>query len=205
LPLTQVPKGGNVYGLGVLQIEIVSVVVLGKGVTLTITVSVAEQPVAITVPVTVYVAVVVGLAVTVAKFVTFKPVAGDHAKSAGTELPDTVALAVRLTDAPAQIVAGATFMVGLGFTVTVTVPEFEQPVAITVPVAVYVVVVVGLAVTVAKFVTFKPVAGDQVKAVGTELPDTVALAVRLTDAPAQIGCGGGVTFIVGLGFMVITT
>jgi hypothetical protein len=205
LPLTQVPKEGNVNGLGVLQIEMVSVTKLGKGLTVTITVPVAEQPVAIIVPVTVYVAVVVGLAVTIAKFVTFKPVVGDQSKSAGTELPDTVALAVRLTDAPAQIVAGATFMVGLGFTVTDTVPEFEQPVVISVPVTVYVAVVVGLAVTEAKFVTFKPVAGDQVKAAGTEVPDTIALAVRLTDAPAQIGCGGGVTFIVGLGFMVITT
>jgi hypothetical protein len=199
LPLTQVPKEGNVNGLGVLQIEMVSVTKLGKGLTVTITVPVAEQPVAIIVPVTVYVAVVVGLAVTIAKFVTFKPVVGDQSKSAGTELPDTVALAVRLTDAPAQIVAGATFMVGLGFTVTDTVPEFEQPVVISVPVTVYVAVVVGLAVTEAKL------AGDQVKAAGTEVPDTIALAVRLTDAPAQIGCGGGVTFIVGLGFMVITT
>ena len=59
----------------------------------------------------------------------------------------------------------------------------------------------GLAVTVAPLVLLKPVAGDQAKV----LPAMVELAVKLTEAPAQIAGVNGAILMVGLGFTVITT
>jgi hypothetical protein len=62
---------------------------------------------------------------------------------------------------PAQMVTSEpAFVVGISFTVTVTVAALLQlPV---VPIAVYVVVTVGLAETLAPVVADKPVAGDHV-------------------------------------------
>ena len=58
--------------------------------------------------------------------------------------PDAVSVLV----CPLHIVVGLTVMVGLGFTVTVTVGVLVQPLAF-VPVTVYVVLTVGLTVIIA--------------------------------------------------------
>jgi hypothetical protein len=99
----------------------------------------------------VYVVVAGGLAVTDAPVVEDKPVAGDH------EYVDAP-LAVKVPEAPAQMVIGAALIAGNGLTVTVTVVVPVQPFAV-VPVTVYVVVAVGFAVTVAPEVALNPVAG----------------------------------------------
>jgi hypothetical protein len=71
------------------------------------------------------------------------------------------AFALKVTEAPVQIVVALAVIVALGAftTVTVTWSVFTQPFA-SVPVTVYVVVAVGLAVTAAVFVALKPVDGD---------------------------------------------
>ena len=65
--------------------------------------------------------VTVGLAVTVADVVVFKPVLGDHTY-------ELAPLAVRLVELPVQIAAelGVTVIVLTGLTVTVTVCVFTQ-------------------------------------------------------------------------------
>ncbi len=94
-----------------------------------------------------------GDAVTEEPVVELRPVDGDH------EYVDAP-LAVSMVEPPVQIlVEGLTVMVGIGFTVTVTVFCAVQPDP-SVPTTVYVVVVVGDAVTVAPVVPLNPVAGD---------------------------------------------
>ena len=76
-------------------------------------------------------------------------------------LPPT-AVAPIPTDAPLQIVAlDPAAAVGNGFTVTVTLFDLLQPVAVIVSVTVYVVVVVGFAVGFATVVLDNPVDGVQ--------------------------------------------
>ena len=93
------------------------------------------------------------MALTVAQVVQLNPVAGVHTYVFAP-------LAVMLTFPPGQIAGadGVTVIVGLGFTVTVTVAVFVHPLT-AVPVTVYVVVTVGDAVTVAHVVQLRPVAG----------------------------------------------
>jgi hypothetical protein len=106
-----------------------------------VTVWVLVHPFA-SVPVTVYVVVVEGKAVVVSKVVLVKPVLLVHTYVVAPP-------AVKATDPLGQIagLGGTTVMVGLGFTVTVTVWVLVQLLP-SVPVTVYVVVVAGSAVVV---------------------------------------------------------
>ena len=79
---------------------------------------------------------IAGLAVTVAPVVALRPAAGDQLYVLA------VPLAVRVTGL--HWLFGVTLTVGLGFTVTVTVPDGTEQVP-SVPVTVYVVVAAGLA------------------------------------------------------------
>ena len=85
---------------------------VGKALTVMVTVFVFEQPLA-SVPVMVYVWVEVGVAITVAPVVSFKPVPGDHEY---VEAPE----AVMVVDVPLHTVAlvGVLEIVGKAFTVT---------------------------------------------------------------------------------------
>jgi hypothetical protein len=67
-------------------------------------------------------------------------------------------LADNVPGVPAQMVIGLESIVGIGFTVIVTVAVAVHPFT-EVPVTVYVVVAAGLPVTVAPVVVLKPVAG----------------------------------------------
>ena len=120
------------------------------GATVTVTVVLPVQPLA-SVPVILYVEVTVGLAVTTAPIVADSPVEGLHIYVIA---PD----ACKGVLAPGQRGSGGTTVItGNGFTVTVTISAFEQP--LDVPVTVYAVVMVGFAITIAPVVTDKPVAG----------------------------------------------
>ena len=90
------------------------------------------------------------------------------------------ALALNVVDVPAQMVVALAVIVAVGAftTFTVTASVFTQPFA-SVPVTVYVVVLDGVAVTIAVFVTFKPVDGLH------EYVDA-PLAVNVVLDPAQI-------------------
>ena len=82
---------------------------------------------------------------------------------AGDQLYDVAPAAVSEVLVPSQIVlfVADAFTTGMGFTVTVTVAVFVQPLAL-VPVTVYVVVAFGVAVGFAQLVQERPVAGDHV-------------------------------------------
>jgi hypothetical protein len=86
---------------------------------------------------------------------------------------------------------------GSGFTVSVTVAVFEQPVVVLVPVTVYVVVVVGDATGLAMFVAERPVAGLHEYV----LPP---VAFNVTELPAHMDVLLP-ALIVGSGFTVTVT
>lgn len=88
-------------------------------------------------------------------------------------------------------------IVGNGFTVTVTVWVFTQPLP-SVPVTVYVVVDPGLAVVVSKVVFVKPALLVHTYVVAPP-------AVSWVWLPAHIAGVGGTTVITGNGFTVIVT
>ena len=102
-----------------------SEVIFGVGTAFTVTVAteVFEQP--LVVPVTVYVVVANGFATAVLVPVTVAP---------ADQVYDVPPLAVKLADAPAQIVTEFTEIVGNGFTVTVAVAVLEQPLSVPVTV-----------------------------------------------------------------------
>jgi hypothetical protein len=101
-------------------------------------------------------------------------------------------VALRFVEAPGQIVADPTVIVGVGLTVIVAVATAVQ-LAAEDPVIVYAVVVVGLAVTALPVVALKPVAGLHVYVLAP-------LAVNEVEVPAQIV--GEPTVKVGVGFTV---
>jgi hypothetical protein len=93
--------------------------------------------------------------------------------------------------------AGVTFIVGNGFTETVTVLVLLQPLAL-VPVTVYVVVEEGDAETVGPVVPLKP---DE----GAQLYDVPPDPLSVTDEPTQTAGDEGETLIVGLAFTITVT
>ena len=105
---------------------------VGNGLTVIVMVAVLLQPLAF-VPVTVYVVVLAGFTI------------GLPLKLPGIQLYVVPPVALRVEEAPAQIVAGDALapIVGKGFTVIVLVAELLQPLAF-VPVTVYVVVAAGV-------------------------------------------------------------
>ena len=119
-------------------------VVIGNGLTVTVATAVEEQPKEV--PVTVYEVVVAG--VTEIGFV----------RSPVVHAYEVAPAAVKVAEAPSQIVGELTVVTGIGLTVTITVAELVQPAA-EVPVTVYVVVAAGFAVTEVPVVALKPVAG----------------------------------------------
>ena len=123
----------------------------GEGLTVTVTVVVPEHPP--DVPVTVYVVVEAGLATGFEMFGLLSPVAG--LQEYEVEAP----LAVSVVLLPAQIVVVPdTVIVGIGFTVTVTVVvPVQEP---CVPLTVYVVVAAGDATGFEMLALLRPVAGD---------------------------------------------
>lgn len=154
----------------------------GFGFTVTVAVAVPEQPPVV--PVTVYVVVTAGFAVTEAPVVAESPPGGDHVYVVAPE-------AVKVAEAPAQIVGELTAMTGFEPTVTVAVAvPVQLPV---VPVTVYVVVVGGVAVTVAPVVAERLVAGDHVY-------DAAPLAFSVAASPGQMV--GELTIITGSGLTV---
>ena len=127
----------------------------GKGVTVTITLLLFVQPVAVIVSTTVYVVFTVGLTVGLAA-VEVKPTGTDVQLYV---LPGTAA-APRVVLVPEQIVLAApAAAAGKGFTVTITLLLFVQPVAVIVSTTVYVVFTVGLTVGLAA-VEVKPTGTD---------------------------------------------
>ena len=105
-----------------LQIVVALGITVTTGAELTFTVAVVVSEHAPVVPITVYIVVPEGLAMTVFPVVVFNPVAGDQTYVLA---PD----ATKVSDVPPQIavVFGITFMVGVGFTVTLTVAVPEHP------------------------------------------------------------------------------
>jgi hypothetical protein len=129
-------------------------VITGKaGVGFTVIMVVAFEEHGPVVPTTVYVVVVVGFAVTTAPVVPLKPVEGDQLY---VDAPDAASV-VLLPEHKVNVV-GVTFVIGVGFTVMVTVVDPLQPPLV--PVTVYVVVLVGDAVTIDPVVPLNPEAGD---------------------------------------------
>ena len=145
--------------------------------------AVPEQPA--NVYVTVYVVVVPGDTVIAA--VVAPPGAQEYVP------PPNDGVAVKVAEAPAQIVdvAGLIVTVGTGFTVTVLVPVLEQP--LSVYVTVYVVDVPGD--TLIDCVDPPPGAQEYVP------PPKDGVAVKVAEAPAQIAAGV-FTDTVGTGFTV---
>ena len=107
---------------------------VGNGLTVIVTVEVFVQPLAF-VPVTVYVVVLVGLTT------------GLPLRLPGIQVYVAAPLALKVDEAPTQIVVDDALAttVGNGLTVIVTVEVFVQPLAF-VPVTVYVVVAVGVTI-----------------------------------------------------------
>lgn len=115
----------------------------------------------------------------------------------GLQLYVVAPLALRLAEAPAQIVEPPVAVTpGIGFTVITAVAVAEQPE--DVPVTVYVVVEVGVAVTVGAVVELRPVAGSQ-------LYVAPPLAISMLLPPVQMEAVEGDTATVGTGFTVIVT
>ena len=137
--------------------------------------------------------VVPGFAVTAAPVVALKPVAGVHEYVPVAPAPP----AVRTVDEPAHMDTGEGLivMVGRGFTVTVDVAVFWQPL-ISLSVTVYTFVAAGFAVTVAPVVALKPAAGDHEYVPVAPAPP----AVSTVDEPVHID--GLFTVIVGRGLTV---
>jgi hypothetical protein len=136
------------------QIDLaVPALTVGNAFTVTDTCCVSLHP-NVVVPTIVYVVVTIGVAMGDVQLVQDNPVAGVHVY---VFAPD----AVNVVELPAHIVLLVPgFTVGLGLTVTVTMPVSIHPLALL-PVTIYVVVVVGLAVGFAQLVHDKPVDGVQ--------------------------------------------
>lgn len=90
--------------------------------------------------------------------VTTEPVVG-LSPVAGVHVYEVAPLAVKVADAPEQMVAELTEIVGVGFTVSPAVLVAEQPEVV--PVTVYVWLLVALLVTVDPVVALNPVEGVQ--------------------------------------------
>jgi hypothetical protein len=121
--------------------------------------------------------------------VTFNPVEGVQVKV-------LVPLAIKSILPPSHTAgfAGDTVIAGLLITVTTTVVDAVQPLAL-VPTGVYVVVTLGDAVTVAPVELFNPVDGDQVYV-------AAPLAVSMVALPVQINVEAGFTVITGGGIIL---